>query len=104
MNIKNKTIIITGGGSGIGYEIAKLLSANENKVIIIGRTESKLKAAAESLSGVTAIRCDINNENDVNNLVQKIANEYPELSVLINNAGRAFAFEHNESANAFDGL
>lgn len=102
MNITNKTVLITGGGSGIGYETAKVLSARGNKVIIVGRKESKLKKAAESLPGVVAIRCDINNESDVLNLIQKVGNEFPELSVLINNAGRAFTYEHNEIASAFE--
>jgi uncharacterized oxidoreductase len=102
MNITNKTVLITGGGSGIGFETAKLLNEKGNKVIIVGRTESKLKKAAESLPGVTAIRCDVNSESDVQNLVKRVTTDYPELSVLINNAGRAFAFEHNENASAFE--
>lgn len=102
MNITNKTVLITGGGSGIGYEIAKLLHANGNKIIIVGRTESKLKAAAETLPGATAIRCDINNEDNVQSLVQKVTEEHADLSVLINNAGRAFAYTHNENATAFE--
>lgn len=102
MNITNKTVLITGGGSGIGFEIAKSLTAKGNKVIIVGRTMSKLETATQALTNVIAIRCDINDVNDVQNLIQKIANEYPELSILINNAGRAFAYEHNESANAFE--
>lgn len=102
MNITNKTILITGGGSGIGFETAKLLTAKGNKVIIVGRTESKLEAAVEVLPNVTAIRCDINNADDVKNLIKKVSVEHPELSVLVNNAGRAFAYEHNESATAFE--
>lgn len=102
MDIINKTVLITGGGSGIGFETAKLLSEKGNKVIIIGRTESKLNSAVEKLSNVIAIRCDINNDNDVNSLIEKITNEYPELSVLINNAGRAFAYTHGENASAFE--
>ena len=43
MNMRNNTVLITGGGSGIGLETAKLLSKNENKVIIVGRDEQKLQ-------------------------------------------------------------
>lgn len=102
MNSTNKTVLITGGGSGIGFETAKLLVAKGNKVIIVGRTESRLESAIEVLPNVIAIRCDINDADDVQNLIQRIANDYLELSILINNAGRAFAYEHNESANAFE--
>ncbi|MFB9080110.1 SDR family oxidoreductase [Flavobacterium procerum] len=102
MNITNKTILITGGGSGIGFEAAKLLSAKGNKVIIAGRTESKLEAALEVLPNAAAIRCDINDADDVKNLIQKVSANYPELSVLINNAGRAFTYTHSEEALAFE--
>lgn len=102
MNITNKTILITGGGSGIGFETAKSLTAKGNKVILIGRNESKLEAAVKVLPNVIAIRCDINDADDVKNLIQKVSTKYPELSVLINNAGRAFAYTHNEEASAFE--
>ncbi|WP_344830637.1 SDR family NAD(P)-dependent oxidoreductase [Chryseobacterium ginsenosidimutans] len=81
MNITNKTVLITGGGSGIGFETAKLLSAKGNKIIIIGRTESKLNAAAAVLPNTTAIRCDITSEQDVKDLVARVSEEFPELSV-----------------------
>lgn len=102
MNITNKTVLITGGGSGIGFETAKLLSAEGNKIIIIGRNESKLKTATKALPNTVAIRCDINNEDDVNNLIAQVSENYPELSVLINNAGRAFAYTHSENVGAFE--
>ncbi|MCX2492842.1 SDR family NAD(P)-dependent oxidoreductase [Pedobacter sp. PF22-3] len=102
MNITDKTILITGGGSGIGFEIAKLLSEKGNKIIIVGRTESKLQNAVEKLSNVIAVRCDINSEHDVSNLIALVTSEHPELSVLINNAGRAFAYMHDENASAFE--
>lgn len=102
MNITGKKNLITGGGSGIGFETAKILSEKGNKIIIIGRTDSKLDSAVEKLSNVVAIRCDINDENDVKNLISKLADEHPDLSVLINNAGKAFAYTHSENASAFE--
>ncbi|MCD1117614.1 SDR family oxidoreductase [Chryseobacterium turcicum] len=101
MNITNKTVLITGGGSGIGFAIAENLIAKGNKVIIVGRTESKLKAAAESLPGVAAIRCDVSNESDVQHLVNRVTTEFPELSVLINNAG-LIADPKNVAATDFE--
>ncbi|QEM07164.1 SDR family NAD(P)-dependent oxidoreductase [Mucilaginibacter rubeus] len=101
MNITNKTVLITGGGSGIGFEIAKLLTAQGNKVILVGRTESKLQEAVKSLDNAVAIVGDINSESDIKKLIAQVTAEYPELSVLINNAGRAFAYTHAENANAF---
>ncbi|WP_367331062.1 SDR family oxidoreductase [Sphingobacterium multivorum] len=102
MNIENKTILITGGGSGIGFETAKLLSQKGNKIVIIGRNYDKLKMVADSLQNVTPISCDVNKENEVKNLVQAIQTNFPELSILINNAGKAFKYEHGSSANAYE--
>ncbi|MBE9462700.1 SDR family oxidoreductase [Dyadobacter subterraneus] len=102
MDITNKTILITGGGSGIGYEIARLLSEQGNKIIIVGRTADKLKQAAASLKNTFAIPCDINSEQDVNKLAELITSSYPDLSVLINNAGKAFVYTHSETAGAVE--
>lgn len=101
MEITNKTVLITGGGSGIGFEIAKLLTTKGNKVILVGRTESKLTEAVKNIGNAVAIVGDINNENDVKRIIAQVSSEYPELSVLINNAGRAFAYTHSENADAF---
>lgn len=102
MDITNKTVLITGGGSGIGLETAKLLSGKGNKVIIIGRNESKLQDAAKILPNTIAICCDITNQKDITDLIADINLNYPELSILINNAGHAFAYKHDENAGAFE--
>lgn len=93
MKTSKNTILVTGGGSGIGFEIAKLFSKNDNHVIITGRSEEKLKKAASQLANVTAIAADITKEEDVNNLVQRITKDFPNLNVLINNAGNASYYD-----------
>jgi uncharacterized oxidoreductase len=90
MNITNKTVLITGGGSGIGFEIAKLLSEKNNQVIITGRNEERLQKAVAQLNNVTAIAADITDEASVEKLVAQINKDYGKLDILINNAGNAF--------------
>ena len=58
MNLKNATALVTGGSSGIGYSIAKVLIEAGAQVAITGRDEKKLYKAAESLKAV-AIRADV---------------------------------------------
>src|ERR1700743_424332 len=99
MNITSKIILVTGGGSGIGFETAKLLSQKGNKVIITGRNEDKLKKAAAQLNNVNYIACDITSRTDVNNLVDRINKEYGALDVLINNAGQANVYKLDKSTD-----
>ncbi len=103
MKTQNNTILITGGGSGIGLEIARKFSALGNKVIIAGRNIDKLNAAANSLNNVSVIKCDVTIESELEALVQQVESRYPELNVLINNSGSAHQFSLNENANAYDG-
>lgn len=102
MNITNKTVLISGGGSGIGFETAKFLLEKGNKVYILGRNEAKIKKAASELGDVTAIVCDITKESDVNQLVALVENEINDLSVLINNAAVAHVYKHEEKADSFE--
>jgi uncharacterized oxidoreductase len=97
MKLENRTILITGGGSGIGFELAKLLSKQSNKIIICGRNEQKLKKAVEEIHHGEYIVCDVSQESDVINLYEKITKKFPSLTVLINNAG--FGFEYNPADN-----
>lgn len=92
MKTSQNTILITGGGSGIGFEIAKLFS-NDNQVIITGRNAEKLQNAASKLKNTTPIVADITNEKDVKTLVETLKKDFPNLNILINNAGIASVFD-----------
>lgn len=100
MNITNNTILITGGGSGIGLEIAKSLNAS-NKIIIAGRNKEKLDAAAEGLDNFFTIQADITNEKDVNRLVEEIKLNFGGLNILINNAGHAYAYTLSDTSDTY---
>ncbi|WP_259067043.1 SDR family oxidoreductase [Mucilaginibacter sp. X4EP1] len=103
MKTQNNTILITGGGSGIGLETARKFAALGNKVIIAGRNIQKLNAAAAGLDNVSVIQCDITVEGDLNALVQQVETSYPELNILINNSGSAHQYSLAENSNAYDG-
>lgn len=84
-NIKN-TILITGGASGIGYEFTKQLSET-NTVIITGRNKEKLEKVKKEFKNIHIFECDISNPKDIKALYETISSEFPELNILINNAG-----------------
>ncbi|NUY79509.1 SDR family NAD(P)-dependent oxidoreductase [Flavobacterium sp. MAH-1] len=103
MKTSKNTILITGGGSGIGFEMAKLFSANGNKVIITGRSKERLEQAISKLPGANYIQADVTKAEDVDRLVQTINIHFSSLNILINNAGNAQYYRlTDENANAFD--
>jgi uncharacterized oxidoreductase len=86
MEIKGKTILITGGASGIGLEAAKQFLANGATVIITGRNQEKLNAAKEMYPALTAIKSDAANEEDARALFSRMT-ELGGIDILYNNAG-----------------
>jgi len=100
MTITNNTILITGGGSGIGLEIAKALSPS-NKIIIVGRNKEKLEAAAKDLDNVFTIQADITNETDIDRLVEEVKVNFGGLNILINNAGSAYVYNVANDGDAY---
>lgn len=102
-NTNKNTVLITGGSAGIGFEIAKLLTEKGNHVIITGRNADRLRKAEAQLKNVTAIQCDISKEQDMDALVAKISKDFPQMNILINNAGCAYAYNPvDENADAYD--
>lgn len=87
MKLTGNTILITGGSSGIGFEMAKQFLQKGNEVIVTGRDGKKLHAAKQQLGDVTIIKSDVGNPDDVEKLHQQVARDFPELNILINNAG-----------------
>ncbi|MEM6254249.1 MAG: SDR family NAD(P)-dependent oxidoreductase [Cyanobacteria bacterium P01_D01_bin.156] len=86
-----KTILVTGSTDGIGLETAKKLVSMGHKVLLHGRSETKLKAVEKSLAAdggqVESYVADLSRMADVENLAKVVAANYTTLDVLINNAG-----------------
>ena len=87
MNLSGNTILITGGTSGIGFELAKQLNSLNNKIVVTGRDEAKLRKAKEKLSQISTIQSDVSKQSDVESLYARIKKDFPETNILINNAG-----------------
>jgi uncharacterized oxidoreductase len=87
MNMQGNTVLITGGGSGIGQGMAEALHALGNQVIIAGRRQAALDETTEANPGMKSIRLDIEDPEAIRALPAWAAAEFPALNVLINNAG-----------------
>jgi uncharacterized oxidoreductase len=87
MELTGNTVLIAGGTSGIGLELAKRLVALDNTVIITGRSQSKLDAAKEKLPSVHAIQNGAGDPAAISAHYNSVVRDFPTLNVLINNAG-----------------
>jgi uncharacterized oxidoreductase len=87
MNLSNNTILITGGSSGIGLGLAAAFTALDNTVIVTGRDRAKLDQALRKVPKLRVVRSDVTDPEAVVSLYASITQQYPNLNVLINNAG-----------------
>src|ERR1700747_967204 len=87
MTVRGKTVLITGGTSGIGEAIARAYAAEGADVVITGRNEARGRRISDSLTKdgtrVRFIRGDLENFEDV----QRLAKEVDRVDVLVNDAG-----------------
>jgi len=100
MKLKDKVSIITGSTMGIGLACAQEFAIEGSKVVVTGRSQDLGEKAAEEIRAgggdAIFIRCDISQNDQIQNLVQKTVEHYGQIDVVVNNAGV------NHSANFFD--
>jgi len=87
MQTSGNTILITGGGTGIGRALAEAFHALGNKVIIAGRREPPLKETAAANPGIEWITLDVQNAPSVTAFAQEAIWRFPTLNAVIHNAG-----------------
>ncbi len=98
MRLKNKTAIITGGGTGIGKASAVLFAKEGANVVICGRRKQKLKEVENAVTKelglkekdperVLTVSCDVSKQDDVNKLINKSIKQFKKIDILLNNAG-----------------
>ena len=88
MRLKDKTAIITGGGSGIGLATARAFCKEGAKVILFGRRKEKLISAADELGeSVLIVQGDMTHNDDLDQLINKTLNNFKGIDILVNSAG-----------------
>ena len=110
-NLKGKTVLITGSGSGIGFALAEGLAGAGAKIILNGRNESKLDGAEKKLfknnAAVSKLVFDVTRSDEVKTAIKNYENDEGPIDILINNAGinlrKPFeSFEEKEWKNILD--
>jgi 3-oxoacyl-[acyl-carrier protein] reductase len=90
MTTQNRIIVITGGSSGIGRAMAEAFVRNQAQMVIIGRREAALRAAADSMGAQCSWqRADVSQREQVAAAVDAIVAQFGKIDVLINNAGES---------------
>ena len=87
MRLTGNTILVTGGGSGIGRGLAVALHQAGNRVVIAGRRIEALRAVADAHPGITFLQLDLSDRESIQRFVGEIEDQYPDLNVVVNNAG-----------------
>ena len=87
MKLTGNTILIPGGGSGIGRSLAEAFHQAGNQVIITGRRQSTLDDTVRTSAGMIAKLLDMDKPDDIQRFGAELQTEFPKLNVLINNAG-----------------
>lgn len=79
---------MTGASEGIGKAISEKLAAEGAKVILAARSDDKLTALAKELPGAVAIHADMSDQNEIQNLIDRVMELHGRIDILINNAGQ----------------
>lgn len=104
MKLQGNTILLTGGSSGIGLALAKEFVALGNKVIITGRNAEKLEAARQETPALETIQSDAADPEALRALAAQVQERFPEMNVLVNNAGVFIPRNHTGPSDDLIGL
>src|ERR1700721_3432330 len=87
MKLKSNTVLITGVASDIGHELTKQLAALGNTILITGRDQAKMDCAKAAFPKINTYQSDVSDPEAIATLYEEVTKQFPELNILINNAG-----------------
>ena len=91
MNFKDKVIVITGASSGIGEASAEEFAKRGANIVLVARRKDKLEKVEKSLTKypvkILSVICDVSEKEQVKQMVEKVLETFPQVDVLVNNAG-----------------
>ena len=102
MKLEGRTVLITGGTSGIGLEMARQLIARHNTVLITGRDQRKLEEVKATLPDVHIFQSDVSKPEEIEELRRHVLAVFPAFDTLINNAGIMRNLNLNEDRSLTD--
>lgn len=104
MDLKNSTILITGGTSGIGLELVRQLTKQGATILITGRKLDALNETKKQFPNVHIFQSDVSNPNDIEQLYKAVIQQFPKLNIIINNAGLMRLIDLQDSSLSLDNI
>jgi short-subunit dehydrogenase involved in D-alanine esterification of teichoic acids len=101
MQAQGNTILLTGGTSGIGMELLRQFYTEGNKLIVVSSNPEKLNKLHSEFPNVSTVVCDLANPKSLRKLLEHCLNTYPEINILINNAGIQYNYQWLEEDDGF---
>lgn len=104
MELRNSTILITGGTSGIGLEFVKQLTEQGANIIVTGRNLDALRETKKAFPAVHTFQSDVSKPQDIEQLYKDVTQQFPELNIIINNAGIMRLIDLQDAAMDLDNI
>lgn len=101
MQLNNNTILLTGGTSGIGLELLRKFYELGNKLIVTSSNPEKLNMLHKEFPRVSTVVCDLGDPKSVRKLLEHCLNTYPEINILVNNAGIQYNYNWLNEEDGF---
>ena len=104
MQLSNKTLLVTGGNSGIGLALVKRLHAMGNQIIVVSRSQNNWPQLRELTAEIIILQCDLSKQNELLELCQQLKEQQPAIDMVINCAAQQFTPTFIDEAFSFDSI
>lgn len=104
MELKNSTILITGGTSGIGLELVKQLSELGATILVTGRKQQALDETRKQFPGIHTFQSDVSDSAAIERLYEEVTSQFPDLNILMNNAGAMRLIDLQDTALSLENV
>ena len=103
MKLKGKNIILTGGTTGIGREMVKLLK-DDNRLLVIASNKNRLDSLSSEFNGISTRQVDLASIEEINDASEYILREHEKVDILINNAAVQYLPKFTDESFNIDGI